>query len=193
MATAGEDFLRGILGPAERAVGTNTAAPGARSSQVPGEQRHSEAETEVEKAVEEARNEEMSRVADGGTVSLQSVFGTGGPSGAQGGGYHFAPEVTAKKIIEWEQIRDAINEDRWKLQNNAESLLPPSSDQPAADQVRAAKQSILAAVDHNGKMVEYAQAYIDALRKSNGTYIAHEETTISDLHKTVGNSDALHE
>ncbi|QWF81800.1 hypothetical protein [Amycolatopsis sp. CA-230715] len=193
MATAGEDFLRGILGPgdSERAVGTHTAAPATRPPQEPGEQRHSQAETEVEKAAEEARNDEMSRVATDGTVTLESVFGTRGTP--PNGGYHFDPEVTAKKITEWEQIRDAIEEDRWKLQNNAEALLPPSADQPASEQVRAAKQSILAAVDHNKKMLEYAQAYIDALRKSNGTYVAHEETTIKDLHKTADNSNALHE
>lgn len=192
MATAGEDYLRGILGPedGERAVGTNTAAPATRPPQAPGEQRHSEAETEVEKAAEEARKEEMSRVADGGTVSLESVLGT---SGSQSGGYHFDPEITAKKITEWEQVRDAISVDMQNLRAAATTILPPSDDQPANNQVEATRTSINAAIEHNGKMYTYAQAYIDALRRSNGTYVEHEEATVHNLKNTARASDALHE
>ncbi|WP_158880629.1 hypothetical protein [Amycolatopsis anabasis] len=204
MSSAGDAFLQGVLGQrsGEHPGFTGETAgaigrPGGPASPDNPYKGYNPNKTEedIRRQAREAREGEMRRV-DQGPPSPWEVFGndTEGPKGMSGGsvGYKFDPETTAKKITEWEQLRSAIESDALKLQTAANVVKPPSGDMPAHQQVEATRSSILAALDHNRKMWQYAQAYIDALRKSNGTYTQREEDVAGGLYGTSSGADGLY-
>jgi hypothetical protein len=98
-----------------------------------------------------------------------------------GGGYHFDPETIAQRITDWEQVLDGIKADEVNLRAAWQSANPPSPDMPAAKNAGATRTSIQAAIDQNIEMQKYAQVWIDALQKANGTYIEHNQETSKGL------------
>lgn len=165
MGTAGDDFLRGLLGGNQPLTATATKPTVS--------ERKAQASTEIDEEARKARDAERERVQDG----PWNPFGTGHTTVVNngGGGYAFDPEVIAQKITQWEQLLDDLRVDGRELEAAAAAVRRPSDDQPAFEQADATKLSIDAAVDHNVRMQQYAKAYIDALRKANGTYVQHDE------------------
>lgn len=98
-----------------------------------------------------------------------------------GGGYHFDPQQIAAMIPKWQQELDAIKEDRDELEAARRKANPPSADTPASQNAKATRDSIQAAIDQNMLMQQYAEAWIKALSKANGTYVEHDQQTGDDL------------
>jgi hypothetical protein len=203
MGTAGDNFLRNTLGNgASRPVTASNPTTGGSGQptpppNIPPSERGTTATTDIDEATRKAREVERKRVADG-PPPWWDIFGlqpapTGGGSGAQGpGGYKFDAETIAAKITEWEQVRDDIAKDGARLNQAIQGLQAPSPDQPATDQTQATRMSISAAVEHNAKMQQYAQAYIDSLRKANGTYVENEENISGGLYGDTSGTGTLY-
>ena len=203
MATAGDDFLRKMLGNSENTPLTMSTTTTGGSGQptapptVPASQRGDQAQADIDAETRRVRDQEMQRVENGPPSFWQSIspFGPSqaGGGGASGpGGYKFDAETIAAKITQWEQVRDAIRDDGNNLQRAALAVTPPSGDQPAQQQADATRKSINACADHNVKMQQYAQTYIDQLRKANGTYVQHEESASSGLNGGTSGTGSLY-
>ncbi|SDX00353.1 hypothetical protein SAMN05421504_10223 [Amycolatopsis xylanica] len=202
MATAGDSYLSNILRELDEpqaikaASSTTGGAPAAprdapNPHPKPGkDERHDKAETEIEAERRRAREEEEERTNPWAHLNPweheEPKPGKGGGSGP--GGYKFDDEVIAKKITEWEKLRDDLGDDNNKLSVARDSIRPPSPDQPAAEQAEATKKSIGAAMIHNAKMQDYAQAYIISLKKASGKYVEQDENSRMD--RGVGSMDA---
>ncbi len=175
MTSAGDAYLRGVLDEGEyphdeRPV--NVTGGGSAPGAAP------QATTEIEEEIEEERAEERERFAEhreGGGGSW--VDGVARAAATAGGGYSFDAETIATKIREFEDLRDRIAEKYNELILAAEGCVPPSHDSPGTSQAKATRESIIEAAKHNRSMRDYAQAYVDALRKANGTYVEKEEDT----------------
>ncbi|NIH78380.1 hypothetical protein [Amycolatopsis viridis] len=87
-----------------------------------------------------------------------------------GAGYHFDPDQIAELIPKWEELVDDLDEDSQLLIAAGNLATSPSADQPAQDNLRKIDASIGAAIEHNLRLREYAQTWIDMLRRANGTY-----------------------
>ncbi|OZM73207.1 hypothetical protein CFN78_10070 [Amycolatopsis antarctica] len=160
MAGGGNAFLSGVLG-----ADMYGGAQGELEREVVDTRRDAEAEHRVVGA------------GDGGVTPggfVESVTPTGSTTG---GGYTLDPEALAAKITEFEAIRDRIADRSDDLKRAAERVEPPSLDAPAIGQADATRRSLLVAAEHAGAMREYAQSFIDALRKANGTYVTQEDDT----------------
>lgn len=94
---------------------------------------------------------------------------------ADGGGYTFDPATIADRITDWEQVLHDIRNDANQLREAQRQANPPSADQPALKNAQDTAASIQAAIDQNTAMQQYARQWIDALRKANGTYVAHDQ------------------
>jgi hypothetical protein len=177
MGTAGDDFLRGLLGGNQPLTATATKPTAS--------ERKAQANTEIDEEARKAREAEHERVQDG----PWNPFGTGHTTVVNngGGGYAFDPEVIATKITQWEQLLDDLRADGRELRSAAGAVRPPSGDQPAHEQVEATTHSINAAWAHNLRMQQYAQAYIDALQKANGTYVQRDEEVAEGLDRQPTN------
>jgi hypothetical protein len=204
MATAGDDFLRNMLGNSENTPLTMSNTTTAGSGQptppptVPASQRGDQVQADIDAETRRVRDQEMQRVENGPPSFWQSISpvdpNQAGGSGASGpGGYKFDAATIAAKIKDWEQVHDDIAKDGVNLYNAIQALKPPSPDQPAFEQTQATRLSISAAAEHNAKMQQYAQAYIDSLRKANGTYVQHDKTISDGLNgDTSGTSTLYH-
>jgi hypothetical protein len=205
MATAGDDFLRNMLGDSENTPLTmsNTTTGGSGQPTppppVPAAQRDDQAQADIDAETRRIRDQEMQRVENGPPSFWESISpvdpsqaGSGGGGASGPGGYKFDAETIAAKITSWEQVRDAIRDDETKLRQAAQYATPPSGDQPAAQQVDATRNSINACADHNLKMQQYAQAYIDQLRKANGTYVQHEESASDSFNGGTSGTGSLY-
>jgi hypothetical protein len=201
MATAGDDFLRNMLGNSENTPLTmsNTTTGGSGRTTppppVPASQRSDQAQADIDAETRRVRDQEMQRVENGPPSFWDSITpfdpsqaGSGGGGASGPGGYKFDAETIAAKIKEWEQVRDKIAEDGLKLRLAAERVGPPSDDDPARQQTMDTAKSISAAADHNIKMSQYAQSYIDSLRKANGTYVEQEDH-LSGLYGDASGTD----
>jgi hypothetical protein len=192
MGTAGDHFLRNTLGDdASRPMTVSNPTTGGNGHStpppyVPPAERGTAATTDIDEATRRARDAERNRVAEGPPpwwdISHLLPGATGGGSGAPGpGGYKFDAETIAKKITEWQQVLSDLKRDGLGLQHAAQTIDPPSEDEPAVTQAEATRSSINAAVDHNKQMQKYASSYIAALQKANGTYVAQDENASSSL------------
>lgn len=164
MGTAGDDYLSRLLGTGEATDGPAT---------------------EVTEAEDKARAAERVRVFnarfnpfyDGSATATTTMHG----GGNSGGGYRFDAETIKSKITQWEQLLDDLSNDGRGLMVARQAAQPPSDDTPAKKQVNATWQSIDKALDHNLKMQQYAQGYIDKLRQANGTYVPHDQDVAASL------------
>ncbi|NIH87015.1 hypothetical protein [Amycolatopsis granulosa] len=108
-------------------------------------------------------NEGSRASAIGPTVSA-------GLAAVGGAGYHFDPDQIAELIPKWEALRDGIDEDSQLLTAAGQAATAPSADLPAQDNLQRISTSIGAAIENNLRLREYAQTWIDMLRKANRTY-----------------------
>lgn len=155
---------------------------------------------DVQEAAAAARAEQHSAFDDhatglpfvGGMYGLAETVGDlADRAGASAGsGYKFDAEQIAQKIRQFEDLRDKMRAKREELRDAAWNVAPPSGDRPAEAQARATKNSIAKAEEHNRSMQDYAQAYVDALRKANGTYVAREDDTSGAFEGTKVNDGA---
>lgn len=106
-----------------------------------------------------------------------------------GGGYQFDPETIAKRITDWEQVMDGIRSDQRALEYASEKANPPSGDTPAQQNAQATRNSITAAINQNLAMQQYAQAWLEALHKANGTYVEHDQDTGTGLSGSASATD----
>lgn len=106
-----------------------------------------------------------------------------------GGGYQFDPETIAKRITDWEQVIDGIKADEIQLRVAQTNVVPPSGDTPASANAKATFNSIQAAIDHNMSMRQYAQSWLDALHKANGTYVENDQDTGKGLSGAASATD----
>lgn len=120
----------------------------------------------------------------GGAQPAQIAAATSGP-----GGYRFDPQTISDRIKDWQEVLDDIANDNYVLERAREALAPPSGDKPAARNVEATSNSIQAAINQNAAMQQYAQAWIDALSKANGTYTGHERETAINLNTGASATD----
>ncbi|GAB3494072.1 hypothetical protein [Amycolatopsis cihanbeyliensis] len=171
MASAGDEYLRSVLG-GEDAGQVNVTGGGSTPGAAPEARHDIEDEIAEERADAQERLEEH-REGGGGSW----LDGINRVAASVGGGYLFDEETIAAKIREFENLRDQITEKYDELRQAAAACTPPSPDAPAVNQAKAAQESINKAAEHNKAMAEYAQSYIDALRKANGTYVEKEEDT----------------
>ncbi|PKW00232.1 hypothetical protein ATK30_0324 [Amycolatopsis echigonensis] len=70
------------------------------------------------------------------------------------------------------------------------SAQPPSPDPPAVQQAQLAQASLQRCIDHNVSMQRQAYAYINALKKANGTYTQHD-ADVADAFGKVNPSNSL--
>lgn len=117
----------------------------------------------------------------GGAQPAQIAAATSGP-----GGYRFDPQTISDRIKDWQEVLDEIKKDEVELRAAWQSANPPSPDKPAAKNAQATRTSIQAAIDQNFAMQEYANKWIDTLRKANGTYVDHDHDISKGLQ--AGNS-----
>jgi len=102
--------------------------------------------------------------------------------GAVGGaGYNFDPDQIAALLPKWEVFRDAIDEDLMRLRMAGQVAQAPSADPPATSNALRVNASIRAAMEHNAALRSYAQAWIDNLKKANGTYRTQDDTVLQGL------------
>lgn len=106
-----------------------------------------------------------------------------------GNGYQFDPETITKRITDWQHVLDDIIADQSELDAAKEKANPPSPDKPAVQNARRTRASIQAAIDQNQAMQQYAQAWLDALHKANGTYVEHDQDTRKRLSDTRSATD----
>jgi hypothetical protein len=198
MGTQGEAFLRSLLGadastPAAPSPTTGGSGQAPPPSIVTPSQRVTETQTDIDTDAERAREAEQKRVADGPPSTFDQLAqwttdATGGTGGGSGpGSYQFDPEAVSSLITKWEALYDEILKDGKDLAHARDSISPPSLDTPAGKQTDDARTSISAALSDNNQKAQYAQNYIDALRKANGTYVRQEDNAVGDL--TKNNND----
>jgi len=106
-----------------------------------------------------------------------------------GAGYDFDPDQIAALIPKWEELRDAIDEDQQRLAIAAQHVKPPSQDAPAQENARRTAYSLAAASQHNLNLRNYAQAWIDALEKANGSYRDQDDAALGGLRRASGTAD----
>jgi hypothetical protein len=106
-----------------------------------------------------------------------------------GNGYQFDTETITKRITDWHHVLNDIKADEVELRLAQNNVIPPSPDKPAADNAKATLASIQAAIDQNFAMQQYAQAWLDALHKANGTYVEHDQDTRKRLSDTRSATD----
>ena len=174
MGTAGDDYLSRMLGTGQATDGTPTEV--------------TEAEAKARLAEEiRAFNARFNPFGDGSATATTTMNGGGG----SGGGYRFDAETIKSKITQWEQLLDELIRDGLKLQALPDQLVAPSADKPAVNQLEASRRSLNAARDHNSRMQQYAQAYIDALKKANGTYVQHDQHVASGIDSSQHNATGI--
>ncbi len=99
------------------------------------------------------------------------------------GGYRFEPGTIAALISRWEDVLHGLQKDQ-KAQETALNLAqPPSPDPPAVQQAQLVQASLQCMIDHNVSMQRQAYAYINALKKANGTYTQHDADVADALGK----------
>ncbi|MFD4194495.1 hypothetical protein [Amycolatopsis thermoflava] len=123
-----------------------------------------------------------------GQASMGPTVGAG-LSAVGGAGYRFDPDQIAELIPKWEELRDGIYQDYVQLQTAWSDATAPSPDQPAVQNANQTRASIQVAIAHNSAMYGYAQAWIDQLRKANGTYVEQDQRTGRGLYGNSGNTD----
>ena len=109
------------------------------------------------------------------------------------GAYKFDAETIKSKIAEWEQFLADLRKDHAVLRAIPDGIQAPSADQPAVQQVAATIRSVNAAREHNERMQKYAQAYVDALHKANGTYSEHETDVATGIYGNDSATNGLYQ
>jgi hypothetical protein len=196
MGTQGDAYLRGLLGNDASTLTAPNPTTGSSGHAPPPAPDPAETQTEIDADSERAREAEQKRVADGPPSTFDQLAqwttdaSTGGTGGGGGpGSFQFSPEAISTLISQWEALYEEIRADGVTLRRAADGLLPPSPDQPATQQAQAAAISIAAAESDNLKKAQYAQNYIDALKKANGTYVQHED----DASTSITNTGSLYD
>ncbi|MEU0509388.1 hypothetical protein [Amycolatopsis sp. NPDC006125] len=123
-----------------------------------------------------------------GQVSLGPTVGAG-LSAVGGAGYRFDPDQIAELIPKWEELRDGLDDDQARLNVAGLQASAPSADQPAQANALRISASIRAAIEHNASLRRYAQAWIDTLKKANGSYQEQDDETRRGLNRTTGAAD----
>ncbi len=102
---------------------------------------------------------------------------------ARSGGYRFDPGTVAALISRWENVLHDLQDDQQTQESALTAAQPPSPDQPAVQQAQLAQASIRKMIAHNVSMQRSAYAYINALKKANGTYTQHDADVAEALGK----------
>lgn len=110
-----------------------------------------------------------------------SAFAT--MNSARSGGYRFDPGTVAALISRWENVLHDLQDDQQTQESALTAAQPPSPDQPAVQQAQLAQASIRKMIAHNVSMQRSAYAYINALKKANGTYTQHDADVAEALGK----------
>lgn len=162
-----------------------------------GEPRESKAEQDISIQIKEDRRDRELRKATGQPEPERNIFdrlGAGfGAASSGGGGYQIEPEALDSLIRKFEDIHDRCAAQRDKLMSAAALATPPSPDEPAVNQARAARKSLMTAASENEGLATYAQGLVDALRKANGTYQQNEADTRHALNATQAGTGELFE
>ncbi|MDT7727240.1 MAG: hypothetical protein QOI21_3816 [Actinomycetota bacterium] len=195
MGTAGDDFLRGMLGTREEATNLVSRAGDAPPPVTRPSERNSRADEEINRATREAEEAERQRRENGppderfGSLGVdKSLLGGGGGSGGPKGGYEFDEDTIVAKLGEWKQLRSDIESDNGHLKQAGQVLNPPSDDQPAREQAEATLTSISAAILHNTEMLKYADNYILQLEAALKAYRTRELAVTDTLNSGSPNS-----
>lgn len=106
-----------------------------------------------------------------------------------GGGYQFDPGTISTQLKQWEQLLKDIRTDQLRLRDAWGAVEAPSGDTPAAKNADAIRDSIQAAIDQNRSMQQYAETWIDALSKANGTYVERDQKISEGLPGTDSATD----
>jgi hypothetical protein len=178
VGTAGDGYLSRVLGTDEPLTATATG---------PG--------NEITEAEAKAREAERIRVFNArfnpfGDAQATATLHSGGGGG---GGYRFDAETIKAKITQWEQLLDDLRQDGNRLRQALLVLRPPSEDKPARQQAAETANSLRAAMDHNLSMQKYAQNFLDALTKANGTYQQHDQDVTDSLRGHTSDNGSLYE
>ena len=150
--------------------------------------RHSQTYDELDRAMGDARLAAMQRTS-GQPNDLWNPGSFGAKDAAAdatnspgSGGYRFDPHTITKLISQWENVLQGLQDDQ-KIQERAlAAARPPSPDRPAVQQAQLVRASIQEMINHNISMERSAVAYINALKKANGTYTQHDD----DVADTIG-------
>ncbi|GAB3565761.1 hypothetical protein GCM10027445_11550 [Amycolatopsis endophytica] len=126
-------------------------------------------------------------MTDGNGAPIGPTIGAG-LSAVGGAGYSFDPDQIAALIPKWEEFRDNIRDDYLKLQEAAAQVIAPSPDQPAIQNATQTLASVQAAIEHNRAMLNYAQSWIDNLKKANGTYTQQDQEATRGLYGNSGDT-----
>lgn len=178
MAEAGKSPIRGVL---DGDIGFSNLTASDRGQQ---------AQSDIDVAIAAERARAVVALASSSApsaVQLGQIATTSPGSGS--GGYHFDAETIAQRIKDWQQVLDDIVTDEVQLKAAMEKANPPSPDTPAKNNARDTQASLKAAIDQNMAMQQYAQAWIDTLRKANGTYAQTDHDTSKGLPNTGSATD----
>lgn len=160
-----------------------------------GEPRESKAEQDIIIQIKERHRDRELHKATGQPEPERNIFdrlGAGfGAASSGGGGYQIEPEALDSLIRKFEDIHDRCAAQYEKLHRAATVATPPSPDEPAVNQARAAAKSLMTAASENAGLAAYAQGLVDALRKANGTYQQNEADTRQVLNATQDGTDEL--
>ena len=99
------------------------------------------------------------------------------------GGYRFEPETVAALISRREDVLHGLRSDQKVQEAALGSAQPPAPDPPAVQQARLAQASLQRMIDYNVSVRGQAYAYVNALKKANGTYIRHDADVADALGK----------
>ncbi|UKD51101.1 hypothetical protein L3Q65_24545 [Amycolatopsis sp. FU40] len=106
------------------------------------------------------------------------------------GGYRFEPGTVTALISRWEDVLHGLQSDQKVQEMALASAQPPSPDPPAVEQARLVQASLQRCIDHNVSMQRQAYAYINALKKANGTYTQHDAEVADALGKVNSGNPA---
>lgn len=110
-----------------------------------------------------------------GKPSIYMPYGASGGGGA-GGNYVFTDLAHLDSIIgKWETVHQGIARDGQKIERAAEHVGPPADDDPSVNQATTAQESLRVGWEHNQRMLDYAESYIDRLRATRAEYSGTEQ------------------
>lgn len=202
MGSAGEDFLRSVLGSDYGSnsgddVGEPPAAPAPSGSEGSADQAAAEEvdsgdsdylETLHQKIedVQETQNSWFGDAFDGFFNDMhlfdEQTKQPAGDTGGGAGGYTFDPDTMAYLINEFEGLSEEVRDNSMRMNILGQWMWPPTGDDAAAKQVRSTIDSLTAAAEHSAKLSGYSQKFRDSLHKANGTYV-DQDGSVSDLFK----------
>lgn len=177
MAEAGKSPIRGVL---DGDIGPSDLTASDRGQQ---------AQSDIDVAIAAERAQTVAALASSSAPSAVQPGQITTAAPGSGSGYHFDAETIAQRIKDWKQVLDDIKTDQLGLEAAWQSANPPSPDRPAFDNVQATRTSIQAAIQQNRAMQQYAQEWIAALQKANGTYVETDHDTSKGLPNTGSATD----